>query len=184
MKISDITKKYLVLKKAVLQLTENADFTEMDMFINSLRKFRDYEIADFKKVIDSIDLKLLENTSKKGKAVIKSDSSTVIKMNNKDIMNNTDVPQVKDESVILDEVLNSLGVSDVDFSTIEMSTIDHIESKDLLTKKQLLILASKIGITKSVFKSKNDLYEEIKRNILNRDVINNIESYLKSPNNN
>jgi len=83
----------------------------------------------------------------------------------------------------LDEVLGELGISEVDFNNIEMSTIDQIESKDLLSKKQLLILASKIGITKAVFKTKNDLYEEIKRSILNRDVINNIESLLKSPNN-
>jgi len=63
MKISDVIKKYSIFKKASLQLFENADFAEIDMLINSLKKFKDYDISDFKKAIDSIDIhKIFQKT--------------------------------------------------------------------------------------------------------------------------
>jgi hypothetical protein len=151
MKILDVQKKYYIMKKAIQQIIENAEFNELDEFFDSLDKYKNYNIMEFKEFINNI-----------GNQNIKTSKQNIL-----------------DDKVVLDEVLRSYGINEIDFCNIELITLEEIQTRDLLSKKQLLILASRIGITKTVFKTKTDLYDEIKRSILNRDVINNIETLLK-----
>ncbi|MBY9078928.1 hypothetical protein [Paenibacillus sp. CGMCC 1.18879] len=149
MLISDVRNKYLELKKTILKLAPQTDFKEYDTFINSLKKFEKYEIELFAQMMKQIDISELTDRKKK---------------------------KVK---LTLEEILKENGVSSFSFSEAEISKLEEFEHKDILSKQHLISLANQIGITKKVFKTKQEIYQEIKRFIVNRDILLNIEKVIK-----
>jgi len=67
----------------------------------------------------------------------------------------------------------------MDFENAKLSEIEKLETENKLSKNELLVLAKEIGISKTTYTSRSKIYQDIKRFILNRDIITNIESTIK-----
>lgn len=155
MKVSEIKKRYKELKQTILKVLPNTDFTEYDLFFDSLQRFNKYEVHDLSSVIES----LYKKDAKKNKGIEKNHYALMS----------------------ADEIMQACySLSDITFDSMELATIEKMEQDNYLTKKHLLELAKKIGITKEVFKSKKEIYQEMKRTINNRDVLVEIEKTVKS----
>lgn len=98
----------------------------------------------------------------------------------KNVSVTTTPSEVKQKPQTLEEALAAYGVGMLDYKTVTIETIDEIQSRNLLPKSHLIELANKIGISKTVFKTKGEVYEELRRFVTNRDILGNIEAIIKS----
>lgn len=149
MKISQIIRRYMEIKKIILRLNKNFDFKDYDQFFNCLKKVEGISVNEFEQMIDKFEQTVQIDT------VVMTE-------------------QLEESNNIYSDFINT-----VDFNNVNLTEIENMEENDSLNKEQLLTLAHKIGITKKFFKNKKDLYQEIKRHISNRDVLINIENTLK-----